>query len=1310
MVRRFFRTPAFSAQATDALINQVRVNLGLNLTGIASEFCFYVVLDGPLTTEEERRLVWLLAETFEPNLFGKESFFMGGVVIEVGPQLNFETPFSSCAVEICRQCGLQQVTRLECSRRFCLKTDNDAHLNQGSITAIAAMLHDPMTEQVYPKPLTSFDHGLAPQPVRVVPLMKGGIDALRLENATQGMGMDEQDLALTVKIFQKLRRDPTDVELLQDAEANSEHCRHPFFRGELIIDGHTMPESLMEIIKTPWRLCPGNSLIAFHDDSSAIKVPWETEVLASSCPGEPAAMEVIRRSLHPTQTAETHNFPTGKAPYPGAATGTGGRIRDNLSVGRGGLMGVAGTAYSTGNLRIPGFEQPWEKESWTNPNNWATPLQILIEASNGASDYGNCIGEPVIYGFTRTAGLMVNGEWRSWTKPILYTVGVGELDGLHVQKGTPQKGMFVVQIGGPAYRIGIGGGSASSMIQGENVVKLDTNAVQRGNPEMEQRVWRVIQTSSELGNKNPIISIHDLGAGGDCNALPELVSPAGARIDLRKLPVGDTSLSTSEIWRNESQEREAILTNAEGLMTLEAICKREGVPMAIVGQVTGDGLLVLHDENDGSNPVALPLDLILENLPQKCFALTRIPTHLEPLQLPEGLTVQDALSQVLRLPGVASKRHLTTKVDRCVTGLVAQQQCVGPMHTTLADFGVMAQSHFGTTGVALSLGEQPLKGLISPAAMARLAVSEALLNMAGAKITDRKDIRCSANWMWAAKLPGEGAHLWDAAIALRDILCELGIAIDGGKDSLTMAAKQIAPDGSEHVVKAPGELVIAAYAPMPDITCKITPAVPADSLLLYIDLGEGKNRLGGSALAQVFGQVGNESPDVNSALLEWTFDTVQWLVELGRLLAIHDRSDGGLIVTLLEMAFAGCTGLDINISGDADPLALLFNEEPGLVVACKPDMQESVDALFWNAGITTQVIGRATAGLDVRICCNGEPVLVSDMLTLRGEWERTSTEIEKIQADPAHAEAEHRVLATQVTRPAYELSFEPKPNLPARYAKCRAPSVAILRVQGTNSDREMAAAFLKAGFSPHDVTMNDLLEGRISLQGFSGVSFPGGFAFADVLDAGKGWAGVIRYNPRIQDEFDRFFGREDTFSLGVCNGCQLMALLGLVPGPSYGLSDVEQPRFIHNASAGSSRKFESRFSTVEILPSPAIMLKGMEGSRLGVWVAHGEGRLHVPDPQTLERLLSDGLAPVRFAYPEGGIAEGVESYPFNPNGSPAGIAALCSPNGRHLAIMPHPERTTELWNWPWLPESMKGLAVSPWLQLFQNARHWCERA
>ncbi|QQG49959.1 MAG: phosphoribosylformylglycinamidine synthase [Candidatus Berkelbacteria bacterium] len=1311
-MKRFYRTPALTAQGTETLVDRARRQLGLNINSIHTEYCYYVKLSAPLSPQQEARLVWLLGETFEPDQFGQKTFLdERDGIIEVGPRLNFETPFSSSAVEICHKCGLNQVVRLERSRRYQPLIATGYRLTSQQWETLAGSLHDRMTEQRYEVPLDSLEHDMLPEPMRVIPLLQGGIDVLRYENKQLGLGMDDdQDLALCLNLFvEVLERDPTNVELMQIAQANSEHCRHWFFKGRLVVDDVEQPESLMEIVRTPWIRSPGNSLIAFHDDSSAIKVSSGVWTLVSTRPGEPVAFDTTHRNLHPTLTAETHNMPSGKAPYPGAATGTGGRIRDNLSVGRAGIMGVAGAAYCVGNLQIPGFEQPWEMGSWAHPDEWASPLDILIRASDGASDYGNCFGEPVIYGFTRTAGLEVGGEWRSWTKPVMYTVGAGQIDERHVEKGIPQKGMFLVQLGGPAYRIGLGGGAASSMIQGENRAELDFNAVQRGNPEMEQRMWRVVQTCSELGEKNPIVSIHDLGAGGDCNALPELVVPAGARIELRHLPIGDTSLSVAEIWANESQEREALLATEDGLTALQVICEREGVPMAIVGQVTGDGLLILHDESDGTTPVALPLDLVLEKLPQKTFNLTRVKAVREPLRLPDNLTVEEALVRVLLLPAVASKRFLTTKVDRCVTGLVAQQQCIGPMHVTLADCAVMAQSHFETSGVVLSLGEQPMKGLISPAAMARLTVAEALLNMVGVPITKMQDIRCSANWMWAPKLIGEGAWLLEAAQALRDILVECGMAIDGGKDSLSMAAKMKAQDGSEHVVKAPGELVVANYAPTSDVTRKVNAAVPEGSELIYIDLGKGKNRLGGSALAQVYGQVGDESPDVDDLeLLKKTFTVVQTLVRKGAVNSVHDRSDGGLIVTLLEMAFAGCTGLDISLRSDADPLSLLFSEEPGLILGCSKEKVVSVRRRLWTEDVPFREIGKATSDLSVQIQVNNDTVLTSEMLTLRGQWERTSTELEKLQADPAHAEAEHRVLATQVAIPAYHLTFDPWKQFRIKARTGTEPRVAILREQGSNSDREMAAAFFKGGFTPFDVTMNDLLAGRISLRDFRGVAFVGGFSFGDVLDAGKGWAGVIRFNSRLAEEFQRFYEQPDTFSLGVCNGCQLMALLGWVPGPSFGLTEDAQPRFIHNASAGASRQFESRFSTVKILPSPAIMLKDMEGSRLGIWVAHGEGRLHVPQEETLQRILDENLAPVRFSYPQGGIADGsVESYPFNPNGSPAGIAALCSPNGRHLAIMPHPERTLEWWNWPWLPSDLVS-REGPWLELFQNARNWCD--
>ncbi|MHC4422912.1 MAG: phosphoribosylformylglycinamidine synthase, partial [Planctomycetota bacterium] len=674
------------------------------------------------------------------------------------------------------------------------------------------------------------------------------------------------------------------VECFDVAQSNSEHSRHWFFKGRLVVDGQEVPESLIGLIQDTLEANPSNSVIAFRDNSSAIRgYPMQTVVPAR--PGQPCPFVASDLDYHVIFTAETHNFPSGVAPFPGAETGTGGRIRDVHATGSGSLV-VAGTAaYCVGNLRIPDYELPWESPEFAYPQNLAPPLQIEIEASDGASDYGNKFGEPVIQGYTRSFGLRLpNGERREWIKPIMFTGGVGQIDARHVEKGHPEPGMWVVKIGGPAYRIGMGGGAASSMLQGENVAELDFNAVQRGDAEMEQKVNRVIRACAELGDRNPIVSIHDQGAGGNCNVLKEIVEPAGARFEVREIPLGDDTLSVLEIWGAEYQEQDALLLRPEHADLFRSLCEREKVPSACVGRITGDGKVVLHDELDDSTPVDLDLEMVLGQMPRKTFELDRSVPKLEPLSLPDGLSVKQALERVLRLVSVGSKRFLTTKVDRSVTGLIAQQQCVGPLQLTVADVAVIAQSHLGTTGAAISIGEQPIKGLVDPAAMGRMTVGEALTNLVWARVSALGDVKCSANWMWAAKLPGEGAALYDAAAAVRDLMLDLGIAVDGGKDSLSMAAHAPGKRGEEETVKAPGALVISAYATCPDITQTVTPdlQLPGSGRLLYVDLGAGQHRLGGSALAQVFGQVGDESPDVDeAAALGRAFGAVQELIAAG---------------------------------------------------------------------------------------------------------------------------------------------------------------------------------------------------------------------------------------------------------------------------------------------------------------------------------------------------------------------------------------------------------------------------------------------
>jgi phosphoribosylformylglycinamidine synthase len=1317
---RFFRTPGLPQARTDAFASAAERLAGRPVGPVASESCFYIEEAGsPLSASHLEIVRYLLAETFQPEKFGPASFLENRypTILEHGPRLEFETAWSSAAVEICRRSGVDGVKRIERSTRLGLSTQ----LPEDTAAEVLALLYDRMTEMQYRVPLTSFESGLAPKPVRQIRLLEEGLPALLGYSQEYGCGWDGADLEIISGVFHRLGRNPTDVELFQIAQANSEHSRHWVFKGELWVDGKRVPEkNLMQMVKQPLEGSGPNSVIAFCDDSSAIRGK-EVEVLVASGPLGPSALETESVLLHPTLTAETHNFPSGVAPYPGAATGGGGRIRDNQAVGRGGSVCASGAAYCVGNLHIPGYSLPWEEDGYRHPSDLASPLDILIQASNGASDYGNCFGEPLIYGFTRSFGLDLPDGYRSWYKPIMYSAGAGQIRDEHIGKHKPARDMLVVQVGGPAYRIGMGGGAASSMEQGKNLQDLDFNAVQRGDPEMEQRVNRLMRACQELGANNPILSAHDLGAGGDCNALPEIVEPAGAVIDLRAIPVGDQTLSVLEIWGNESQERNALLIALDSLPIFETLATRENVPLAVVGRVTGDGILVVHDSVDDTRPVELPLDDILGQLPPKRFDFERVPRQPAPLVLPPDSDFRRVLEMLLRLPSVGSKRFLTNKVDLDVTGLVVQRQLVGPRHLPLSDYALIAQTYADPSGTALSLGEQPLKGLLSPGAGARMAVAEALLNLAGVKITGIADIKCSANWMLAVRQPGEGAWLYDAACALREILLALGVAIDGGKDSLSMASRGHAPDGSTALVKAPAELVIAPYALVEDMSLRVTSDLKRTGDKLFLLSAGGKQRLGGSALGQVLSQLGDEAPDIDDpARLKALFEATQEMVAARAIAACHDVSDGGLIVALLEMAFAGNKGWDLSLAGD-HLYASLFSEEAGVVVEVRN--QEPALEIARRHGVNATELGRVQDG-PLRLEFNGGVVLDEPTVRLHATWEETSYQLERLQQNSDCADQEWQSHLSAPATDLYKLSFDPDADPaagPSAAAGRRAagapgtaattgpaaggavagaspaagtarPRAAILREEGSNGDREMAASFLAAGFEPWDVTMTDLLSGDIGLDGFQVVAFVGGFAFADVLDSAKGWASVIRNHERLSEEFERYFARPDTLSLGVCNGCQLMALLGI---PGFALPDPLKPRFIRNTSG----RFESRFTTVRIEKSPSLFLQGMEGSVLGVWVAHGEGRLHVPDPVNLDWIVENRLAPIRYVDPSGGATT---TYPYNPNGSPLGIAALSSPDGRHLAIMPHPERCFQLRQWPWVPADWS-CDSSPWLRLFRNA-------
>jgi phosphoribosylformylglycinamidine synthase len=1257
------------------------------------EFCFNVETTAPLNADELSVLKQLLADGFVSESISATPMPPNGCdVVELGPRMNFATAYSTNIVAICQSCGLEKVTRIERSRRYHLSPEVDKG-------RFIREHHDRMTECPYDQPLQTFETGIQPEPVFEIPMLEKGPDALL---DVPGLAMDAWDRNLYYEYFVKEeRRNPTIVEIRDLDNANSEHSRHGYFKGRQMINGATLPETLLEIVKSTLRANPSNSLIAFKDNSSGIQ-GYDCWTILPEHPGKPAPFKKQKVQYHIIFTAETHNFPTGVAPFPGAETGTGGRIRDVQATGRGGLV-VAGTAaYCVANLLIPGYDLPWENKALSYPSSLAPSLEVEVRASDGASDYGNKFGEPVVLGFTRSFDQKLpTGERWGWIKKIMFTGGIGQIDARHIEKDEAKKGMLIVQVGGPAYGIGLGGGSASSKLQGENEEELDFNAVQRGDAEMEQKMNRVIRACIEMGDANPMVSVHDQGAGGPANVLKELVEKAGGRIELRRIKLGDPTLSVLKIWIAEYQERCGLLIRPERIEEFKSICEREKVHCEILGEVTGEGRFVVHDERDDSTPVTLNLAKVLGNMPQKTFKDERIETPLKPLQLPEGLSVEEALSRVLRNLAVGSKRFLTNKVDRSVTGLIARQPCCGPLQLTVGDVAVIAQSHFGFTGAATSIGEQPIKMLVHPKAGARMAVGEALTNIVWARISRLEDIKCSANWMWAPKLPGEGAALYDAVGAMRDLMVQLGIAVDGGKDSLSMATKV-----GDEIVKSPRELVISAYATMPDITKVVTPDLkaPGRSQLILIEIAKDKARLGGSALAQVYGQVGNESPDVDDPeTLKRAFHAIQKLISENRILAGHDVSDGGIITTLLEMAFAGNCGLNIRMNGPWGALEKLFAEELGAVIECRASDVRKVSDILDSFRLRSTLIGETTEKKQILVTYNSQKVLESGMCVLRQGWEETSYQIERLQTNSQSADDERKNIYDR-KGPNYVIPFEPEPT-PATLLEAKdKPEVAILREEGSNGDREMTSAFYQAGFRPWDITMTDLISGRITLERFRGLVAVGGFSYADVPESAKGWAAAIRFNERLRKMFTAFYQRPDTFTLGVCNGCQLFGLLGWVPW--LGIPDPKQPRFVQNRSG----RFESRWVTVKILESPAMMLKGMAGSTLGIWVAHGEGRLHFPDPALMDEVLGKKLVPVVFVDDEGRVDGKISnSYPFNPNGSPFGITGLCTPDGRHLAMMPHPERAFLKWQWPWMPADLNdGLKASPWIRMFQNARAWCD--
>ncbi|ODN01910.1 Phosphoribosylformylglycinamidine synthase [Orchesella cincta] len=1341
-VVRFYRTPGLSPSVTAEKQKALQKLSPAEIKSITTEVCFYVETQELLADKEILQIRWVLAPVLSPNNLtdvtkmplrpdSKSLFF------EVGPRLNFSTAFSTNAVSIFSAIGLKKVSRVEISTRYLIRFESSVKPEtlQSLEEPILAALHDKMTQCQYVEPLTSFQLDKKPDPWYEVNIMEEGRAALEKVNDHLGLAFDNWDLDYYTELFKvKLARNPTSVECFDLAQSNSEHSRHWFFKGDLVVDGVSHAKSLIDMIIETQETTNQNNVIKFSDNSSAI-IGYPVRNLLPTNVTEPSPFQVKSSNKHIIFTAETHNFPTGVAPFSGATTGTGGRIRDVQGVGRGGYV-IAGTAgYSFGNLLIPDYPLPWEDENQTYPSNFAPAVEVAVEASNGASDYGNKFGEPVVSGFARSFGMVLPGkseERREYIKPIMFSGGIGSMDDNMVDKLVPEPEMQVVKLGGPIYRIGVGGGAASSVqVQGDNKANLDFDAVQRGDAEMEQKLNRVIRSCLELGENNPICSIHDQGAGGNGNVLKELVEPKGAVIYTKRFQLGDPTINTLELWGAEYQENDAILCRTEDFALLQQIADRERCPINFVGMVTGDGKVVLTEKpvatngpvklgldevaaiQKEKNPVNLDLEFVLGKMPRKVFQMEKYKVNLRPLELPTGLKVIDALNRVLRLPSVASKRYLTNKVDRSVTGLVAQQQCVGPLHTPLADVAVIALSYFDTRGSATSIGEQPIKGLLCPAAGARMTVAETMSNLVFAAISDVKDIKCSGNWMWAAKLAGEGAALLEACEAMCKVMRQLGIAVDGGKDSLSMAARV-----GRDTVKAPGTLVVSNYAPCPDIRKVVTPDLKAprtgkEGLLVFVDLSGGKSRLGGTALAQVYKQLGDTVADLDDPeLLLKAFQATQNLITAGHVLAGHDVSDGGVVTCLLEMAFGGVSGLkaDIVHRDSKCPLEVLFSEEVGWVLEVSNSCIDKVLFEFKKAKVPVYPIG-VSSGVGptskIEISVDGESMVDSLMIDLFQAWEETSLALEKRQASTVCVVQEHQSLRKR-SGPEYHITFDPNEIKILTEPTVNAPTVAVIREEGSNGDREMVASLQMVGFNVWDVTMEDIVSRKVTLDRFRGIIFPGGFSYADVLGSAKGWAASFVFDHEIKAQLAQFRARDDTFSFGVCNGCQLLALLQWI-GVSKereeeegGVPAVPDVFLDHNLS----ERYESRFPTVRIDKSPAIMLKGMEGSVLGVWIAHAEGRFNYRSPQIYTQLDRQNCVPIRYVDDD---MKPTEDYPMNPNGSKYGVAGICSADGRHLAMMPHPERCVLPTQWPWIPHNIESdmTTVAPWLKMFQNAYNWC---
>ena len=1267
--------------------------LGLPEVKLSSEFWYFVGSEKALDAATVEKLQALLAaQSVEQTPKAREGLHL----FLVTPRLGTISPWASKATNIAENCGLEGIERIERGMAVWL----EGALTDGQKQQWAALLHDRMTESV----LTDIDaaaqlfHHIQSETFSSVDVLGGGKEALVKANTEMGLALSADEIDYLVENYQALQRNPSDVELMMFAQANSEHCRHKIFNADFILNGEKQPKSLFGMIRDTHNAHPEGTVVAYKDNSSVIEGAKIERFYPNAA--ENQGYRFHEEDTHIIMKVETHNHPTAIAPFAGAATGAGGEIRDEGATGKGSRPKAGLTGFTVSNLNIPGLEQPWE-QAYGKPGHIASPLDIMIEGPIGGAAFNNEFGRPNLLGYFRTFEEKFDGQVRGYHKPIMIAGGLGSIQAQQTHKDEIPEGALLIQLGGPGMLIGLGGGAASSMNTGTNDASLDFNSVQRGNPEIERRAQEVIDRCWQLGDKNPIISIHDVGAGGLSNAFPELVNDAGrgAVFKLREVPLEEHGLNPLQIWCNESQERYVLSILEKDLDTFRAICERERCPFAVVGTATDDGHLKVRDDLFSNNPVDLPLNVLLGKPPKTTRSDKTVRSSEKPFNA-GNIDITEAAYRVLRLPTVAAKNFLITIGDRSVGGMTHRDQMVGKYQTPVADCAVTMMGFNTYRGEAMSMGEKPTVALFDAPASGRMCVGEAITNIAAVNIGDIGNIKLSANWMAACGNEGEDEKLYRTVEAVSKACQSLDLSIPVGKDSLSM--KTVWQDGEEKKsVVSPLSLIISAFAPVEDVRKTVTPELKnvEDSVLLLVDLGNGKARMGGSAFGQVYNNMTGDAPDLDdTGRLKAFYNVIQQLVAEDKLLAYHDRSDGGLFATLVEMAFAACCGLNVDltslVANQADvneaSIRALFNEELGAVVQIAKQDVAAVEALFKAAALPLHAV--ATIGTDEKIVIRNQAgiVLEQTRADLQRAWQETSHAIQRLRDNPACADSEFALIGDNDRSALFaDLKFDVNEDIAAPFVNSGAkPKIAILREQGVNGQIEMAAAFTRAGFDAYDVHMSDLMAGRVHLADFKMLAACGGFSYGDVLGAGEGWAKSILFHPALRDQFAAFFADPNTLTLGVCNGCQMVSNLAeIIPGAEA------WPKFKRNLS----EQFEARLSMVHVPKSASLILNEMQGSSLPVVVSHGEGRA---DFALHGGKISDDLG-IALQYVDG-QNQVTQTYPLNPNGSPQGIAGVTNTDGRVTIMMPHPERVYRAAQMSWKPEDWTEL--SGWYRLFAGAR------